>query len=231
MCGVVGFAGDPSPDLLFSLIRESNIRGQHATGVSFLSSSGRIETHVRPGDATSFLLDPPEGLGGSRLVIAHSRYSTSDLRYSQPLADEEAQVSAVHNGVISQDAPEKWNQLFGYECATRNDSELVLRAYLAGNHPLSAFPEGSIAACILDGRGTPSMRFFRNGKRPLWYASTDRSVFVASTRDVLTRSGVLRDRAAVECRVGEEYVTHTDGQLKTLSLPSTSHPDLQHAQV
>ena len=56
-------------------------------------------------------------------MIGHCRYSTSDLQYNQPIYNDD--YSIAHNGVVSQEMPERWKELYGYDCKTKNDSELI----------------------------------------------------------------------------------------------------------
>jgi len=181
MCGVIGYSGPSNEVLVSSLFRENNIRGQHATGISWVEGS-TLRTFIHPGPAEEFLkVVPPKALQ-SECLIGHSRYSTSSLEHNQPISD--GAVSVVHNGVVSQSSPESWKREFGFKCVTENDSELLLHAWTGSTHPLSFYPQASIAACVLDGS---SLAFFRNGKRPLWYWEGTDYVVAVSARNILQR--------------------------------------------
>jgi asparagine synthetase B (glutamine-hydrolysing) len=60
----------------------------------------------------------------ANVLMAHGRYSTNDIgiKETHPIVDSGIQL--VHNGVVRTDT--------AYETVTRNDSELILRAYQAG---------------------------------------------------------------------------------------------------
>jgi asparagine synthetase B (glutamine-hydrolysing) len=60
----------------------------------------------------------------ANVLMAHGRYSTNDIgiKETHPIVDDG--VMLVHNGVVRTSAV--------YETVTRNDSELILRAYQAG---------------------------------------------------------------------------------------------------
>lgn len=60
----------------------------------------------------------------SNVLMAHGRYSTNDIgiKETHPIVDDG--VMLVHNGVVRTDV--------AYETITRNDSELILRAYQSG---------------------------------------------------------------------------------------------------
>jgi len=60
----------------------------------------------------------------SNVLMAHGRYSTNDIgiKETHPIVDKG--VCLVHNGVVRTDVV--------YDTVTRNDSELILRAYQSG---------------------------------------------------------------------------------------------------
>lgn len=182
MCGVLGYAGPGSAEKVGKLIRELNIRGQHASGFSIVED-GQIKTKkfAKPAAVMAGLIDPSWLNSGA--LVGHCRYSTSSLEYNQPISTSE--ISVVHNGVISQEEPALWESLFGYACTGENDSELLMHCMLAEADPFLKFPEASIAACVLT---KDRFRFFRNGKRPLWFLQENQEVLVASTRDSIKRS-------------------------------------------
>lgn len=193
MCGVVGFSHgqvcDEDIELAERLIRESMIRGKHATGITYLIGD-KLITVKAPVPADEFLRNNPI----SEMVdktnpdfhklrfIAHTRYSTSDLRYNQPFGDSE--FSIAHNGVISQEPRTKWK----YKTQTANDSEMIVRSFQSGNHPLIDFHDASMAVVVLHVSG--ELSGFRNTERPLWYSRLPRGAVFASTKDILLRSGV-----------------------------------------
>jgi len=189
MCAIIGaIIKDPTKDN-FNMIRrvfhESRIRGMHATGMSILYNN-KIMTFKEPVPADKFRhLDDLEemiNVDGTLYLIGHCRYSTSDLSYNQPLANNSKSI--VHNGVITQELPENWNKFYSYVFETKNDSELVLHS----DDPLTEFPDASMAVCELyeDGR----LRFYRNGKRPLYLTSIENGSIITSTQDVPRRAEV-----------------------------------------
>lgn len=193
MCGIIGIS---CPDvtaqdiILFeAILRESRIRGLHATGISWVEG-GVIQTIKEPIGADRFLekctLADCVEADGSLNLIAHTRYSTSDLRYNQPIAD--SLLAIVHNGVISQELPENWPKLYGAigVCETSNDTELLFNTVRAMGNPLVEWADSSIAAIELHWDGT--MRFYRNGRRPLYIKPWSPGYIITSTLDVLKRS-------------------------------------------
>jgi len=193
MCGVLGIVIQDCKEkdygLVRSLFQQSMIRGKHATGVSFVKNN-KIHTIKQPVSADKFIKenDPKDWVNedGNLYCIGHIRYSTSDLRYNQPFSSEK--ISIVHNGVISQDFPETWQNSYGLKTETANDSELILRAFEKDEEPLTYFKPSSMAVCSLQANKT--MLAFRNEARPLYYHVDDRMAIFTSTKDIAKRSGV-----------------------------------------
>lgn len=192
MCGVIGFKSDNVTDEQLELVRnlfiETRIRGKHATGVSYLKD-GKLNTIKEPVPADQFIEkhNPSKWVDNGKLTfIAHARYSTSDLRYNQPIADDN--FSVVHNGVISQESPDNWNELYGIECTTKNDSEL-LYATLKQGKPPEYWRDASISTIYLTDQG--ELSYYRNGKRPLWITDFGGATILTSTKDIAKRAGLI----------------------------------------
>lgn len=188
MCGVIGLQQKVADlDLLRRLFDNTQIRGRHATGVSY-KKYGKIHTVKEPVAVEEFfnLHDPQEWINeeGGLTLIGHIRYSTSDLRYNQPFQNEN--VAIAHNGVITQEPKETWE----YDTETGNDSELILHAINDGGlfNPLEKYADRSMAVVCLS--RWSELHFFRNHKRPLWYSETGNEIVVTSTKDIAIRSGI-----------------------------------------
>lgn len=193
MCGIVGghLKGVTQSQLkqIETLVLESRIRGMHATGVSYFKEN-KIETFSLPVKADDFLdAHPVESWVDKSEIkfILHCRYSTSGIDFNQPITFG-PHLSIVHNGVITQDPPSEWGR-YGYEVETTNDSEMVWRCLDKGEEPLVKFPDSSMSVIELWGDG--SMRWYRNGKRPLHSCTLENGFLLASTSDVFVRSGLL----------------------------------------
>ena len=191
MCAVIGaILKDPRKEdfeMLHRVFLESKIRGMHATGISYVKN-GQIITDKRPVPADEFPFDFPSYVNedGSLYLIGHCRYSTSDLEYNQPIANEN--LSVVHNGVITQEDPENWFDLYGYECETKNDTELILHTAEDCISPLLRWKDSSLAVCEL--HVDKVLRVYRNGKRPLYLTSIPSGCIITSTADVPKRAEV-----------------------------------------
>ena len=229
MCAVIGaYIENPSSlDLVMleNVFRESSIRGLHATGVSWVKG-GQIDSHIDAVPATKFLdsfdLQSCVNEDGSLYLIGHCRYSTSDLAYNQPLWNEN--VSIVHNGVVSQEMPEKWKDLYGYDCKTRNDSELILHTIKAKKSPLVEFANASMA--VIELYAEKKLRFYRNGKRPIYFTSLPNGGIITSTKDIATRAD-LSGSTEIDMN---SYVTMGKGVFHKEFVHIDNAKDLQHVQ-
>lgn len=191
MCGIIGcYLESPSPGQINSVKRlfvESKVRGMHATGFSILEG-GQVKTIAEPLPADKFVeehFDPVKAGDYTLSLIGHTRYSTSDLRFNQPI-QVFGDHAIAHNGVIDQRPISFWGE-YGYDLTTANDSELVYHSSHSGGEPLMEFPNASMAVCELN--ANKGIRFYRNGKRPGWMVNVDNGFFVCSTKDIAIRSG------------------------------------------
>jgi glutamine phosphoribosylpyrophosphate amidotransferase len=191
MCSVIGaIIKEPRAEdflMLHRVFLESKIRGMHATGISYVKH-GKIITEKRPVPADEFPFNFPSYVNedGSLYLIGHCRYSTSDLEFNQPIANEN--LSVVHNGVITQELPEKWKELYGYDCETKNDTELILHTAEDCISPLVRWKDSSLA--VVELHVDKVIRFYRNGKRPLYLTSISNGCIITSTADVPKRAFV-----------------------------------------
>lgn len=204
MCGIISaYIPQPTPSDIETLKRlfiEGQIRGRHQTGLAY-KSGGEIKRFVVEGDGEKLVAKFNWGqlLEVDTLeLIGHNRYSTSDLRYPQPIQIFD-DLSIAHNGVIDQRSPVYWNE-WGYELQTANDSELVYQCLHAGNEPLLEFPDASMAVCELSTKN--GLRWWRNAKRPLYTVKVDNGYFICSTSDIAKRAGL---KGAKRCVPGVVY--------------------------
>ena len=223
MCGVIGAVIQPSliPELK-RIFLETRVRGKHATGLSYLKG-GIIHTIIKKSSADILLQDLDfNGLineDGYLYVIGHIRYSTSDLRYNQPISNGE--ISIAHNGVISQEPKDQWK----YKTVGGNDSELVLQSFLSGNHPLLDFPESSQAVTSL-WAVEKEVRAFRNGKRPLWITELSAGTFFTSTRDISLRA-IGKGAHPIKCKPYTEMIIDKTGLKNKAVTPLVDWEELQ----
>lgn len=192
ICGIVGFVSNnaTSADLevLKRVLIESRIRGKHASGIAW-SDGIELYSYVKsiPIDELVNQFDLNDiNVNGKVSMIAHTRYSTSDIRYNQPIVGDS--MAIAHNGVITQADYDTWESQYGYKCSTHNDSELLLRCQEDGRDPYEVFPGSSFAALFLSRGG--KLTLMRNGLRPLWVGTIGDGFVCASTYDILRRAGV-----------------------------------------
>lgn len=210
MCAVVGAYSKDKVNLesFQRVMLQSMIRGKHASGIAW-NDNGKLAYRVISESANFLEFKNIE----TNMIIGHARYSTSDLNYNQPITSDS--IAIVHNGVISQENPDTWKAIYGYDFKTRNDSEIILRSYENKKHPLQL--NGSIATIILDMTNKPTILFFRNEQRPLYY-STDKDIYIASTKNILERSGfehILKTDSCVEYKIDGKFTTNLIRQSKT----------------
>lgn len=229
MCAVIGMILQAPSEVEFAMVRrvflESMIRGKHATGMSFLPHwSKEVQTIKEPISADKFIaefldnysLEDMLNEDGNLYLIGHCRYSTSTLEFNQPIYNNDKSI--VHNGVITQELPENWKELYGYECMTHNDSELVLHS----PDPLNEFAHMSMSVCELN--SNKQLRVYRNGKRPLYLTSTDKGRIITSTSDIATRARV----GGVTMELPMNQYTTFDGDLTMdISVVTTPEQDFQ----
>ena len=193
MCAVIGIIMKAPTREDFSLVRkvfvESSIRGLHATGISYILDD-KVVTVKEPIPAREFVdsyltdssMETMVTDDGFLYMIGHCRYSTSDLEFNQPISNDTKSI--VHNGVITQELPENWQRLYGHNCMTKNDSEFVLLS----KDPLREYAHMSMSVCELT--SDRNLRFYRNGKRPLYFHQNDNGCIITSTADIAQRCNI-----------------------------------------
>lgn len=235
MCGILAFSGDNTPTnrrIVHDVMAYLSLRGTHATGIAYHDLSWGVGIAVEPIGAEQFMvrhpiieLCPPEAVPVLGL-IAHTRYSTSDIAWNLPLIREGRAL--VMNGVISQELPCDWPGADIMEYETGNDAEIALMYALSemrGQLP------GSFACCELaDGE----VLCYRNTDRPLWWGHGRDYTIVASTKDALLRSKVSNIKNLLPGRVYDVFpnglvprIREMDYRPVTLALgSSTPQPEV-----
>lgn len=191
MCAIIGAViKKPSAnnfEMLKRVFCESKIRGMHATGLSYVKNGEVITEKLPvPADKFPFKFSNYVNEDGNLYLVGHCRYSTSDLEYNQPISNDN--FSVVHNGVITQELPEHWKELYGYDCTTKNDTELLLHTIEEDVSPLRRWKDASLSVCVLSREKT--LKVFRNGKRPNYLTLIPNGVIITSTSDIAKRAGI-----------------------------------------
>ena len=189
MCAVVGLQSEDFIDLdLFKkILIESMVRGKHATGISWVEDD-KIKTLSQSVSADKF--DMPNIK--TKSIIGHCRYSTSNIKYNQPISNNN--IAIAHNGVITQSDPKEWSKIYDCNFTTECDSEIILKMWEKDIHPL--YLDGSMAVIILS---SFNISFFRNEERPLYYAKDNKNFYIASTRNILDRCNIKNINKTEAC--------------------------------
>lgn len=218
MCGVIGFQSDGATlediEVLKQVLINSRIRGKHASGIAWYDfmNDDKIKSFIKPVPIDMLLEDEDFDMSmlgtGKVSMIAHARYSTSDLRFNQPIIGD--RIALVHNGVITQAVKDLWADKYpDLICRTSNDSELLMLCVQDKRSPFKRFPEASMSFAYLDENG--DVRAYRNGLRPLWRGRIGVGTVYASTYDILARSGVediIKMRPHIGCSEQQGRSTH-----------------------
>lgn len=182
MCSVIGYKGKFDKDLVGNLLDESRVRGVHAFGWS--SDDYTFKSCNYDKFKKSLLDYRPE------LFVAHLRYSTSgDYRKqenNQPLVKDN--TSIVFNGVISQLTKSEMEAQFDTTLPSYNDGWLLL-----DNIDEEEFLSNSRFTIATTYHNGESLFAFKNNHRPLYYNSNPNRVVVASTNDIMIRSGLNKN--------------------------------------
>lgn len=216
MCGVVGAVlnnvTEENIETLKKVLLETEIRGKHASGIAWYDGT-KVNVSKMPIPISEFLQNfNIDSIIYNNCVkmIGHIRYSTSDILYNQPIGNNEAFIA--HNGVISQANPESWEKSYGYNCSTRNDSELLFNAINNNENYLLKFPGCSASYCYINSKG--DFIHGRNSLRPQWKAILPNGFIIASTKNILLRAG-LTNIEKVKPDDNQEMITRSMDELYT----------------
>ena len=188
MCSIVGWNGLFDPELVGRICFNSRIRGLHSFGYSYVVS-GKVKVKK--------FLDYDKFLGSLTLdkpnkFIAHFRYSTSgdykNQQNNQPVLRHNE--SMVFNGVLDMRTKEEMEMFYSVKMETENDGELALIKKTISDLDFIEITKGkTFAGAFIDSK--QNIKVFRNLKRPAYIGKKNGAKILASTADILTRSGVL----------------------------------------
>ncbi len=181
-------------NIFIKIMKESSVRGLHSFGFAYKKSL-KIKTskHHKLKNAIKYFIE-----NINKDFIYHNRYSTSGdwktHHNNQPIKFKNDAL--VFNGVISMKEKTEMEKQFKINMAQDNDGEIFLQNI---KKPLNFVTENKISFAGL---------FFKNNKiyalrnylRPTWYSIKGEAVFIASTKDILKRSG-LKDIFSTEPNV------------------------------
>ncbi len=261
MCGIAGYKCSPRHAkkafaVFTRLMTESQVRGRHAAGLSWVSG-GAVTTYRVPRPVDDLVQSKVWGdlaQDAPTEVIGHARYSTSgdwqDNKNNQPVAT--ASLSLVHNGLVSMASQEEFEKAYKVRTVSGNDSEVLLRRVEKARGDLARAFEAvysvdpPIFACgLLNARG--DITVVRDHIRPLWVFQIKKLGMTgfASTKDIIDRAlaglGLAYEAWAAEpytaYRLTEQAVAKT--QSLSFAVPSElrferppiEQPMMQHVKA
>lgn len=151
------------------------------TGVRYLKyvkPAGKVSKALKPIHKLNFVYGGEGSLPdtASKVLLAHGRYSTNDIGIAEthPILSKDHSIALVHNGVVRSSTV--------YQTITRNDSELILRAYETGGMPEVLKLGGYFAFGLIDYKKN-RVYVVRDGQAMLYVSQVDNTdSFVFSTR-------------------------------------------------
>jgi len=184
MCGIAGFSGGYSPDLLGAMSALLAHRGPDGAGTWF---------------------DPQEGVG-----LAHRRLSIIDLSQaaSQPMWDVERRVAVSYNGELYNFRELRRElEASGFVFRTQSDTEVLLNLYKRDGAKMLGLLKGIFAFAIWD---SESREIFlardQLGVKPLYWARTRLGILFASEIKALLADDGLD--STIDSQALEHYFTY-----------------------
>ena len=214
MCGIAGYfcygKKRPQKRILSNLLKETQSRGEHATGVSFIED-GALRVIKSPQSATEFV-DQNEDWGALKqkdipnYMIMHCRYKTkgdiSNNMNNHPIFRDG--LALVHNGSISND--DDLYEEFGFKRDAQVDTEAIL-AVLEDNKAAGWETmtdqikklQGSFAVAAIDISKPDTMCFFRHNN-PIEFGLDVKNeiLYFASTTAILNKAVVDNYRGFID---------------------------------
>lgn len=191
MCSIIGWNGNFNEALVERICRNSRIRGLHSFGYCFykdgkLQLKKFLDYDLFLGE---LLKDKPNKF------IAHFRYSTSgdykDEKNNQPIVREN--LAMVFNGVLDMRTKSKMELQNNVKLISDNDGELALVKRLESKESFISFLFGkSFAGAFLNENN--EIEIYRNSNRPAQLGCYKGVKILASTKDILERSGVKNSK-------------------------------------
>ena len=214
MCGIAGYFcyGDKRPQkrVLSNLLRETQVRGTHATGVSFIED-GMLRVIKSPQSGTDFVNQNEDwkNLGEDsipKFMIMHCRYKTkgdiSNNMNNHPIFRDG--LALVHNGSISND--DDLYEEFGFKRDAQVDTEAILAVledkksdgWEAMTDQITDL-RGSFAVAAIDTTKPNTMCFFRHDN-PIEFGLDEENeiLYFASTAAILNKAIVNNYRGFLD---------------------------------
>jgi len=189
MCGVATVLkkkplNKKEKNIFIEIMKQSSIRGLHSFGFAHIEKNKiKIKKFHYIEKAIQYFENKI-----SDDFIYHNRYSTSgdwkNHKNNQPISYKNNAL--VFNGVISMKQKHEMEKEFNIKMNQDNDGEIFLQNI---KNPMKFLKNNKISfAGLYFKKG--EIEVVRNNLRPLWYSIQSEAVFIASTKDILKRSGV-----------------------------------------
>jgi len=214
MCGIAGYfcygSKRPNKKILSNLIEETQSRGRHATGVSFIED-GVLRVIKSPQSGSDFVNTNEDWKNLSeesipKFMIMHCRYKTkgeaSNNMNNHPIFRDG--LALVHNGSIAND--DDLYEEFGFKRDAQVDTEAILavledkrsEGWEAMTDQISEL-RGSFAVAAIDITKPDTMCFFRHNN-PIEFGLDEENeiLYFASTTSILNKSIVENYRGFLD---------------------------------
>ena len=186
MCSIIGYSGEYDKKLVEQLMFNSRIRGLHSFGYSFFEDKELVTKKFL--DYKKFIdninKDKPTKF------IAHFRYSTSgeytNQENNQPIVKNGSAM--VFNGVIDMGSKKELEEKYKTKLISCNDGEVVLNIFNQAAEEVRDFIKNKTFAGLFlkDNKIT----VIKNRLRPCYLGVKNDIKVIASTKDILKRSGI-----------------------------------------
>lgn len=189
MCSIIAVSGNWEEEILKQIMKNSRIRGLHSFGYSFVEKNKIKNSKFIDYDQfiESLIQKKPNKF------IAHFRYSTSGdwkvIENNQPIFLDD--FCLAFNGVIDMSSKSEMEKKFNVEMKTENDGEIAILKYKEGKDSFLNFinqNKRTFAGVFLNNKN--EITAIKNNLRPLSISKYNNATYIASTSDILLRSGL-----------------------------------------
>lgn len=189
MCSIIAVSGNWEEEILKQIMKNSRIRGLHSFGYSFVEKN-KIQ-NFKFIDYDQFIHSLIQKKPNK--FIAHFRYSTSGdwkvIENNQPIFLDD--FCLAFNGVIDMSSKTEMEKKFNVEMKTENDGEIAILKYKEGKDAFLNFineNKRTFAGVFLNNQN--EITAIKNNLRPLSISKHENATYIASTTDILHRSGL-----------------------------------------
>lgn len=189
MCSIIAVSGIWDEEIVKQIMKNSRIRGLHSFGYSFVKNNKIYNFKFIDYQKfiESLIQKKPEKF------IAHFRYSTSGdwkvIENNQPIFLDD--FCLAFNGVIDMSSKTEMEKKFDIKMKTENDGEIAIIKYKQGKDLFLDFinqNKRTFAGVFLNKEN--QITAIKNNLRPLSISKDKHATYLASTSDILSRSGL-----------------------------------------